>query len=626
MIRCLNCLKEYQDEQGDICPFCGYVRDSKPLESYHLYPGMELSGRYTIGTVIGFGGFGTIYKAWDQTFDQIVAIKEYYPTTFIRRIPGEKQVNIYDKKNAVQFEKGKEEFLEEARMLAKFNSHPNIVHVYDFFEENGTAYFVMEFLDGYNLKAFLLLNKKSGNKISVDNALQITLCVLGALKSVHESGIIHRDIKPANIFVCKDGTIKLIDLGAARFSDSEAEKTRTIIITPGYAPVEQYQMKSRQGPYTDIYAIAAVLYEILTGIKPDESINRKVKDTLVEPIACNDEVPEGINNAVMRAMAVQPEIRFQTVDQFANALKSKKSVRSAKKEIDYRRRRTAVSVFFLAMVVLVSGAVSYGFYNKKRKEAILSPAELSIWIPYGDEGEKAAVALFNNMTSEYLQNNEMIIMEVSAFPQDEYEEALKKAISDGKGPTVFDSTCLTNEDYEYLADLSDFFAFSIYDPDAYYFLNQYDTYFPSKKQLPLTADVPVIYRNTVSQDDLIADTYNDFASQNAHIYFGMVSEYSKVQRDLPGIYEVDYPGASVETYGRFYNLWSINALADDSQYNAALRLLYYLLSETAQDYLTIQNNNCLPLNKDIMQVYIEVNGDFEKLLPYLETVKVKGEE
>lgn len=141
----------------------------------------------------------------------------------------------------------------------------------------------MEYLDGCSLKVFLQANREKKKTMSVDTALQITQAVLSGLKAIHEKRIIHRDIKPGNIFLCKDGTIKLIDFGAARFASEDTEKTRTIIITPGYAPAEQYQTKSKQGAYTDIYAAGAVLYEMLTGIKPEESINRKVEDNVEEP-------------------------------------------------------------------------------------------------------------------------------------------------------------------------------------------------------------------------------------------------------------------------------------------------------------------------------------------------------
>lgn len=631
MTRCLNCMLEYEEEY-EICPYCGYVRGTRPQEPYHLFPGMELAGKYTVGTVIGFGGFGVIYKAWDKNLDKIVAIKEYYPTTYLSRIAGEKTVNVYDKRHEADFEKGKRAFLEEARNLAKFNNHPNIVHVYDFFEENGTAYFVMEYLDGCNLKTFLQINEQKGKRISVDTALQITHCVLNALKSVHASKIIHRDIKPGNIFICKDNTIKLIDLGAARFADSEMEKTRTIIITPGYAPAEQYQIKSKQGPYTDIYAVAAVLYEMLTGIKPNESINRKIEDDLVEPQKINSEIPINVNNAVMRAMAIQPEIRFQNVDQFAKALKSERKVRDAKREIRYRKFRRGVRIAALTMLIIAVGVFCFLQYRNIRKEAILDPAELSLWVPYGEEGQQAAEELMNEMIAEFLQNNEMIQIEVNAIDQENYEEELRAALANGVAPDVFDSSCLNSGDYSYMAELSKLFDFELFDVNQYYFLEQYSTYYPSAKQLPLTVDVPIIYQNTIldidkniDMESSIGNSYEDFANQEVKYYLGNIDDYSKVQSDLSGVYALNYPDATESVAGEFCNLWSINVESTKEEYAAAIRLMYYLLSETAQDYLTVQNDNHLPLNKNILQVYMEVNNDFIGIEDYLKKISIIGE-
>lgn len=630
-IRCLNCMKEYEKEDG-ICLHCGYIEGATPQETYHLHPGMELNGKYIVGTVIGFGGFGIIYKAWDKNLEKVVAIKEYYPTAFLNRVPGKKTVDVYDKKKTADFEKGKNEFLEEARTLAKFNNHPNIVHVYDFFEENGTAYFTMEFLSGYNLKTYLQRNKKEGKKISVETALQITQCILNALKSIHGANIIHRDIKPANIFICDDGTIKLIDLGAARFSDNETEKTRTIIITPGYAPAEQYQIKSKQGSYTDIYAVAAVLYEMLTGIKPDESINRKVEDTVEDPRKINPDVSETVNAAVMRAMAVQAEIRFQNVEQFARALSSGKKVRDAKKEIKYRKNRRNVRIAILVMMIIAAGALCFIQFQRIKKEAILEPAVLDIWIPYGEEGGEAAKALVNNMSSEFLTNNEMIQMEITAIAEEDYEEELKNALASGEAPDIFDSSCFDSKDYGKLADLNKLFEFDLFEPDKYYFLEQYHTYFPSAKQLPLTVNVPILYENTISEEQsnieleqIKANTYAQFAEQTVDRYLGTVEDYSNVQRDLSGIYKLSYLEATESEQGEFTDLWSINASASEAEYAAAIRLLYYFLSETSQDYLTVQNDNNLPLNRNILDIYMDVNNDFSGVDSLLLTIEMKGE-
>ncbi len=629
-MRCLNCMKEYTDEY-EKCPYCGFVQGTRPRESYHLYPGVMLAGKYIVGTVIGFGGFGVIYRAWDTNLETIVAIKEYYPTTFLNRVTGEVQVNVYDKKNLSAFEKGKREFLDEARNMAKFNSHPNIVHIYDFFEENGTAYFVMEYLDGYSLKTFMQGNWEQGNQISVETALQITQSVLSALKATHAAGIIHRDIKPGNIFICKDGTIKLIDFGAARFSDSETEKTRTIIITPGYAPAEQYQTKSKQGPYTDIYAMAAVLYEMLTGIKPEESINRKIEDLVEEPRVINPELPISINNAVMRAMAIQPEIRFQSVEQFSRALCSEKEGRDAKKEIRFRRRKRN-SWIAAIMIMLLSGAFFcvHQFYAIRR-EAVLAPAMITIWTPYAETSQKEETErMFHYMVEEFQKNNAGVQVEITAIDANEYESVLKQALQEGTAPVLFDSSCLHKAEYDKLATLDSLLEFSLFDPGDYYFLEDYQNYYPSLKQFPLTFDVPVLYKNALlyqgeELEEIRQFTCDDFLGQRKAGYLGSIKEYAEVQQELPGIYTIEFPENTAQNKGTFQNLWSINAAASSDEYAAAIRLLYYFLSETAQDYLTVQNHNFLPLNRSVLQVYQEVNPDFTGLDKYIERVLFVGE-
>ena len=159
--RCLNCFNlfdiVYSDkEEREVCPYCGYCEGTPPKELYHLYPGVGLyNNRYVIGTCIGFGGFGITYKAWDNVLETVVAVKEYYPTGLVQRVPGKPQVIIYTGESKEEYMQGLERFLDEAKNMAKFVDNPNIVHVDAFFEENNTAYLVMEYLPGMTLKSYL---------------------------------------------------------------------------------------------------------------------------------------------------------------------------------------------------------------------------------------------------------------------------------------------------------------------------------------------------------------------------------------------------------------------------------------------------------------------------------------
>ena len=202
--RCMGCMEMY-DEQFEICPHCGYVHGTPPKEAYHITPGSLLAGRYIIGRVLGFGGFGITYIGYDQVLETKVAIKEYMPGEFSTRMPNQQMVTVYSGERAEQFHEGMLKIIDEARRLAQFQNEPNIVHIYDCFEANNTAYIVMEYLDGESVKELLA---RTG-KIPVDQALDIVLKVISAMKKVHEIGIIHRDIAPDNIYILKDGHVLL---------------------------------------------------------------------------------------------------------------------------------------------------------------------------------------------------------------------------------------------------------------------------------------------------------------------------------------------------------------------------------------------------------------------------------
>ena len=620
--RCFNCMKifEYSDS---ICPHCGHINKKETKEVYHLAPGTILAGKYELGVVIGYGGFGVVYKAWDNNLNQVVAIKEYYPTAFLYREAGNKKAVVFDKKNITLFNNGKEEFLEEARNVARFNQHPNIVHVFDFFEENGTAYFVMEYLDGDSLKKPIRDAKKEGRGIEHKVAVSITLAVLNALKGIHEAGIIHRDIKPGNIFLLKNGTVKVFDLGAARFSDNDTEKTRTIIITPGYAPPEQYQGKSKQGPYTDIYAVGALLYEMLTGIKLEESIERRAHDNTVPPHEINSDIPLSISNAVMRAIAIQPQIRFQNVNEFAQALRKQKEVRSAKQEIKYRKTKRNIKIALILVGILLIGLFCKHQYDKMYTDAELATTSLEVWIVDRDEGLDITENQYREMLQEFIQAYPQVTVTITAIPESQYVEKLVAGLENGNGPDVFESTLLPDTYNNWLEPIDDLLNYSNFDASQYYFLDRYVELFPSKCKLPLTVNIPVRYTNLLDDSLQDGNSYEGYL-KGEYNYNGYLSDYSKIQNDMAGIYAINnqFPQGME---GEFEHLWSICSDSKEQEKKAAIRMLYYLLSDNAQEVLTVQDNNGLPLNKNVLEVYVEVNSDFYYVPTILETLQVKGE-
>lgn len=616
-MRCFQCMNE-MPEGEHICSHCGYDQRTVPREVYHLQPGTVLHQKYQIGVVIGFGGFGIVYKAWDLALNRVVAVKEYYPTMYLKRDPGMTQVILFDKKNEEAFLKGKEEFLTEARNIAKYNSHPNIVHVYDFFEENGTAYFVMEYLDGKTLKQYMREAKQQGQVIALDSAIMVTRSVLSALSAAHKDKIIHRDIKPGNVFILNDGTVKLFDFGAARFADEDQEQTRTIIITPGYAPPEQYQKKSKQGSYTDIYAVGAMFYEMVTNVKLEESINRKVVDEVRNPNEWNSSIPLPINNAIMRALAIQPEIRFKTVEEFDAAIVSKKETRDAKSELKHRKRIRNLKVAAIALVIAgLLGAVG-SQYLKSYEVASLTETTLHVWVKEipvtdGSDDKEETQAFYTAMLQQFGNDYPKVQIDLTVIDCDSYESTLQAALAEGNGPDLFETTDIAGLD-AYEEPTTAFFTENPIDVTNYFYLGNYDTYFKNQGGLPLAVDVPVVYENAMTEKLSDSTVYEEYTGGQAN-YVGTFLDYDRVQNDMAGIYAIREDKIEDET---FAYVFSVNKDSTDENKIAAFRVMYYFLSNTAQEELALTYGLGIPMNKEVWAEYVEYNSDFEYLTSALE--------
>jgi TPR repeat protein/serine/threonine protein kinase len=292
------------------CPHCGWqpAQDNPPPA---LSLGRVLDGRYRIGRVLGHGGFGITYLAWDNNLHLRLAIKEYLPRDSATRAPDGVSLAIYSGQAGDQFAYGLDRFLEEARALAHFDQHPGIVTVKNFFRAHGTGYCVMDYVQGITLRQYL--EQQTGGRITVDDALKLLMPVMDALRAVHKEGLLHRDLAPDNIYLTEDGRIKLLDFGAARFAASEHSKSLSIILKPGYAPEEQYRTRGKQGPWTDVYGLAATFYRAITGQVPPESLDRLDNDDLVPPSRLGIAITPGQEATLLQALVVKAEQRFQSM-------------------------------------------------------------------------------------------------------------------------------------------------------------------------------------------------------------------------------------------------------------------------------------------------------------------------
>lgn len=299
------------------CRHCGYTGRKGPENLNILLPGTILYTKYRIGRALGKGGFGITYLAYDSDLEIKVAIKEYFPSGIVTR--NESCVVPETRANSDVFEKGISYFLKEAQALAKLDSEPNIVRVRDYFRENDTAYFVMEFVDGQSMKEYL---RQHGEKISFEKAKAILFPIMDALSAVHAHDMLHRDIAPDNIYITSLGIPKLLDFGAARSNFSKGSNSSMVVIKPGYAPNEQYSTAGNQGPWTDVYAMAATFYRALTGEIPPAAPDRLLDDPveLKRPADMGIVLPPYAENAIMKALSVRASDRFQTMADFKNAL------------------------------------------------------------------------------------------------------------------------------------------------------------------------------------------------------------------------------------------------------------------------------------------------------------------
>lgn len=311
--QCTNTIK------GKFCSKCGFSNDSYVVPAHHLTPGILLRDRYLVGKCIGEGGFGITYVGRDIVLNLKVAIKEFFPVGHVtRNNTSSLELTPITGQNDEYYTEAKDKFLSEARVLAKFINEEGIVGVRDYFEESNTAYIIMDYVEGKTLKKYV---QDNGHFQSEDLIARV-VPLLKSLGKIHQENIVHRDISPDNILITPEGRLVLLDFGAAREVIADNSKSLSIILKPGYAPEEQYRKKGKQGPWTDIYALCATMYYCISGIVPEDSMERLFDDD-VKPL--KDVVPNcspRISDIIMTGMSVSKEKRYQNVYQLMDALNS----------------------------------------------------------------------------------------------------------------------------------------------------------------------------------------------------------------------------------------------------------------------------------------------------------------
>ena len=525
------------------------------------------------------GGFGITYRCYDTTLGIAVAVKEFFPAGLVNRAPGEKTVGLLSGDKQKQYRVELKRFLMEAQSIAQFGKAKDIVNVYDFFEENNTAYIIMEYIDGVLLKDYLEKQGKMEPKV----ALHIIDLIINAVKKIHSKGIIHRDISPDNIFISSEDAIKVFDFGAAQLNDSEEGKNCEKVIKVGYSAPEQYRDKSNQGFYTDIYSVGAILYQMLTGIKPMESTEREHKDTLKSPLELGIKIEPNIDRAIMEAMAVQPELRFQNIQQFEDALHSKRIAEYPNVKLKKKKQRRNWIIGAVVAAVLAFG-VGFGLVNTVFKtenpifESQLKEGEIEVWVEDANQKKILTDIVNNNFhqedksgkdqnTEAWLKENQKIKVNIVNVQEPagegskgtSMEEALAQAKAEGKMPDMFITDHVEDLSEYDLVSLEDNICQAVQDKtDEYLYLEDYSKYYRDMKEMPTGINTLFLY------------SFQFDMNVNSNIKDSTFADSEKTAIDIEKVMNM---GSDSLTMIPSESLATLSILQDDNCYNDRKGLL-----------------------------------------------------
>ena len=340
-------------------------------QNQHSLKSGTLLNQYKIIRILGAGGFGITYLAEDMQLGMEVVIKEYFPNEFAIR--NNDSTIIAKTSSGSDFSKGKQRFKEEAQILAKFD-HPSIVKILGYFEANDTSYFVMKYEEGIDLSQYL---KQNGTPLSQEEILSIMMPILEGLKEVHKYNYLHRDIKPGNILLRKNKSPVLIDFGSSKLAMGEASKSITSMLTEGYAPMEQYSTDvKKQGPFSDLYAVGAVIYKMITGDVPPSSQTRSYalltgEEDTYKSLSSMD--LKGYDNsfleAVDRTLSINAKERPQNVQEFQADIIGKLMHKATVRQSKYPRKNKSKSKapFFIYLILFVAALITFFAYEHKKE-------------------------------------------------------------------------------------------------------------------------------------------------------------------------------------------------------------------------------------------------------------------
>lgn len=627
---CFQCFKIKGDYE--VCPHCGFVEGTRAEQAYQLDPGTVLKDRYIIGTCIGFGGFGITYRSYDSVLGTIVAIKEFYPAGLVNRAEGEKQIGVFSGEKEKEFERRKTRFFEEAHNMALFSKEEDIVKVLDSFEENQTAYIIMEYIEGVLLKDRL----KSGQRMPIPEARNYIVSILEALEKIHQKGIVHQDISPDNIFLTGERSIKIFDFGAAKFQGTEIGRSEEAVIKAGYTPYEQYHASNERMAYMDIYAVGAVFYHMITGEKPLEASDRFRKDELPLPSKLGVELEPNLEKIIMKAIAMKPENRFQTAEEFREAILSGKRVKLAENGMNMKKFMLAVGIVSVAAISLIAaGIIHIARENASRID--LSKAgkqNVSIWICVPEQEQQDEIT--SSAEAENKRGQDMMDallgvvgedypdmqLQVEYFSEEEYRDKIEVAVTEGKLPDVFCTDGIAAS--EYCASLQT--MVDSLDGGDFFLWDQMLGENVSLVEFPSALQAAILYRNdsqaqaTEIETLLLSDKvklsseeniFSKLESKEIDTILGNLEDLPKVRSVTEDKEEATAFSAApiLENGALIVNsryCYGVNKTADRDTQQAGMLVIAELCGDRVQKALFMDNLSGIPINRNTYSTYQKI--------------------
>ncbi len=676
---CFNCFK---DTGGyEVCPYCGNIAGTANAPAFMLQPGMRIWGRYLIGTILGTGGFGVTYRAFDTRLGTIVAIKEFFPQNLASRMPNDTELRIFSGEEYKNFLIHKQRFVDEGKNLAKFTGDAHIVNVLDSFEDNNTAYIVMEFLDGMTLKEYMA---QSGSFLPQDRAVQIMEALLLGIKSIHLKGIIHRDISPDNIYVLQDGNIKILDFGAARFAARE-DWTQSVVVKKGYAPPEQYRNNMRQTEQTDLYAAGATLYKMLTGKTPEESIERTERDVLLRPSKIADGIDAHLDKMIMKSVALRPELRFKSADAMLEALRGGTGYDYPEEELKkIKRRKGALVALAIVMVVSVLGIMSWRFANGESvmpeiivmqttlADLDIKPDSIELWVSEYENED----GVYDILIEEFSKTYPEYVINLNIYNDDDYY-----MVSDNRDAQEVEADLfsgwfaeradlsplihgLNRDDYygSWVHEHFDRESISFVDVGMYLnvlstidseiynegyivpaSINSMDEIIEYSDNVPLNIEsfleatmfyYPELVEDAVYDPQIVEPYFRSYMKGMVEKSFETIYSYLQTNyiqgsssysqgynstNEISLVPMIKSHEGTEYVFGSFSNSFTVNTHSDENKQLVAMQFLHFMLSEKGQSILNVQMESySLPVNKAAMQEKMEFYPELIPLEKYMD--------